>query len=373
MGPAVPLIACSASRAPRSSCAAIARARGCCSARCSAPPRSSPSTSRTPISSTGSATTAPRGRRGALGVALVAALAAAVRAASRPRCRWPRSRRCRSGSRSSIGGSTANLLLPLYLVIAAGTLAGRCRASAAERRPPRRGRLGRDARRAAPATRRALARGGLEWTLAVVLVLYALQAAWSSDSDRALENVVFFYVPFAVLFALLSRLAWTPRIAAASLGVLSGLAAGARGDRLRRVRDAPPAAEPEGDRLEPGRGLLPRQLAVLRPEHLRPLPGRRAGAARRLVAVAGATRDVALAGLLCALLFGGLVLTLSQSSFAALLAGLAVLGGLRWNPRWAALAAPPRWSSPPRRRSSPRRDISIALGRPTTRPAAATT
>ena len=51
------------------------------------------------------------------------------------------------------------------------------------------------------------------------------------------------------------------------------------------------------------------------------------------------TRDVALAGLVCALLFGGLVLTLSQSSFAALLAGLAVLGGLRWNPRRAALAA----------------------------------
>jgi O-antigen ligase len=36
-----------------------------------------------------------------------------------------------------------------------------------------------------------------------------------------------------------------------------------------------------------------------------------------------------------AVLWAGLVLTLSQSSFAALLLGLLVLGGARWSPRWA--------------------------------------
>jgi len=47
------------------------------------------------------------------------------------------------------------------------------------------------------------------------------------------------------------------------------------------------------------------------------------------------TRDVALGAVVAAFLFGGLVLTLSQSSFAALLVGLAVLGALRWSVRWA--------------------------------------
>ena len=47
---------------------------------------------------------------------------------------------------------------------------------------------------------------------------------------------------------------------------------------------------------------------------------------------------VALGALVAAFLFGGLVLTLSQSSFAALLAGMAVLAALRWSLRWTALA-----------------------------------
>ena len=39
------------------------------------------------------------------------------------------------------------------------------------------------------------------------------------------------------------------------------------------------------------------------------------------------------------MLWGGLVLTFSQSSFAALLAGLAVLAALRWDVRRAVVAA----------------------------------
>jgi O-antigen ligase len=50
-------------------------------------------------------------------------------------------------------------------------------------------------------------------------------------------------------------------------------------------------------------------------------------------------RDVALGAVVTAFLFGGLVLTLSQSSFAALLVGLAVLGALRWSVRWALAGA----------------------------------
>jgi O-antigen ligase len=50
-------------------------------------------------------------------------------------------------------------------------------------------------------------------------------------------------------------------------------------------------------------------------------------------------RDVWIAAALLTLLWAGLVLTFSQSSFAALLAGLAVLGGLRFGSRRALMAA----------------------------------
>ena len=219
------------------------------------------------------------------------------------------------------GGSTANLLVPLYLVVAAGALAyavprlaGRERAEGGR------------------------APGLLEWALAASLVLYAIQSTYSDDFGHALENVVFFYVPFALLFV-----APGPRGVDAAPGArVPGRArrprAGARGRRLRRVRHAPPAPEPEGHRLQPARGLLPRQLAVLRPEHLRALPGPRDDrCSSAWLLWARRQRDVVACALLLAVLWGGLVLTFSQSSFAALLVGLAVLGALRWSVRWALI------------------------------------
>jgi len=50
-------------------------------------------------------------------------------------------------------------------------------------------------------------------------------------------------------------------------------------------------------------------------------------------------RDVVVGALVLAILWGGLVLTLSQSSFASLLVGLAVLGGMRWSAKKAAALA----------------------------------
>ena len=100
------------------------------------------------------------------------------------------------------------------------------------------------------------------------------------------------------------------------------------------------AAEPEGDRVERVRVVLPRQLALLRPEHLRALPGggddprsRRWSRGRR----AGATSRCSAAAL--AVLWAALVLTFSQSSFAALLAGLAVVAAFRWGLRLVAIVA----------------------------------
>ena len=41
------------------------------------------------------------------------------------------------------------------------------------------------------------------------VVLYALQATYADDVTFAAQQVVFFYVPFALLFGLLVRLEWT--------------------------------------------------------------------------------------------------------------------------------------------------------------------
>ena len=43
----------------------------------------------------------------------------------------------------------------------------------------------------------------LEWVLLGGVVLYAVQAIYADDRAKAFEQVVFFYVPFALLFALL--------------------------------------------------------------------------------------------------------------------------------------------------------------------------
>ena len=92
-----------------------------------------------------------------------------------------------------IGGETANLLVPLYLVIAAGaitTATGPREALTAER----------DTGRLVAA---------LRWVLAATLVLYAIQASYSEDVSNAIENIGFFLVPFAVLFVLLAELPWS--------------------------------------------------------------------------------------------------------------------------------------------------------------------
>ena len=85
-------------------------------------------------------------------------------------------------------GRTVNLLVPLYLVVAAGTLA-----------------------HLAPRLYRGEARGlrGVEWLLLASVGLYALQTIYSSDPARAAENVAFFYVPFALLYMVQREMDWS--------------------------------------------------------------------------------------------------------------------------------------------------------------------
>jgi hypothetical protein len=217
------------------------------------------------------------------------------------------------------GGDTANLLVPLYLVIGAGVLAyavPRLRGGADDEPHER---------------------GPLEWLLGGAIVLYAAQAAYSSDVDRALQQVIFFYVPFALLFALLVRLRWTPRLAGQCLLVLFVLAVGFVGVGFVEYEKRELLLNPKvisSNQFESyfrvnslffdpnmyGRFLVVVMLGIT------------------AVMLFGArTRTAVLGTLALALLWAGLVLTLSQSSFTALLAGLAVLGAVRWGMRRAAV------------------------------------
>ena len=103
-------------------------------------------------------------------------------------------------------GRTVNLLIPLYLVVAAGTLTFLLprRLTLCVKGSPNAGGCG-DRRR--QQRMQELADGsptklttwlspiGVEWLLLGAVVLYALQGLYSSDHAKAAENVAFFYVP----------------------------------------------------------------------------------------------------------------------------------------------------------------------------------
>ena len=215
---------------------------------------------------------------------------------------------------------TASLLLPLYVVIAAGCAAHlwralRVRAEVAE------------APREDPRTRR------LAQALAVVVVLYSLQALYSSDVEHAVKTVGFFLVPFAVSFRLLVEVHWSRRLLMQALGLTVGLAllfaavgfaewATGRllisNEKVLAANDLKPYFRVNSLFFDPN--VYGRFLALV------------------MVVLAGvllwapARRDVTRVTVALALLWAALVLTLSESSFAALLVGLAVLAALRWRP-----------------------------------------
>jgi O-antigen ligase len=217
---------------------------------------------------------------------------------------------------------TASLLLPLYVVIAAGCAAHVWRVT--RPRPPEE--LGESARED-PRMRR------LAQALAVVVVLYALQAFYSSDVEHAVKTLGFFYVPFAVSFRLLVEVRWSRRLLLQALGVIVGLAllfaavgfvewATGRllisNEKVLAANDLKPYFRVNSLFFDPN--VYGRFLALV------------------MVVLAGvllwapARRDVTRVAVALAVLWAALVLTLSESSFAALLVGLAVLAALRWRP-----------------------------------------
>ncbi len=221
------------------------------------------------------------------------------------------------------GGTTANLLVPLYFVIGAGTLAAAI-----------------DALRGAPAgLGREAARHwrALELALMAFIVLYAVQSVYSSDAQKALQQVVFFYVPFALMFAVLIRLEWPSRLPQRCMVVLVALALIFVAIGFYEYATRTVLLSPKVLALNQTESYFRVNSVFFDPNIY--------GRFLALVMIAVCTgllwsaerRATRLAAAVLALLWAGLLLTLSESSFAALLAGLVVLAALRWSVRATAL------------------------------------
>ncbi len=225
--------------------------------------------------------------------------------------------------------------MPLYFVVAAGCLAWigstlwQDRAGA---RPAVAGTGGTSSSRAA------IARTWLERLLAATLVLYALQALYSADFEKALQQMVFFYVPFALLLRLLWELEWDRALLGICLKLTVALAVVFAGigfveyetktlllnPRLVAANDVHTYFTVNSVFFDPD--IFGRYLALVM---------------ILLVAVLlydDRPRIQIGVTVVLAILWGGLVLTLSRSSLAALLVGLAVLAALRWKVRPVLIA-----------------------------------
>jgi putative inorganic carbon (hco3(-)) transporter len=231
-----------------------------------------------------------------------------------------------TGATTASGTTTANLLVPLYFVVAAGALAWIYIAlRAGGQRPPR-----------APGDDLII------WVLrllALFVVLYGIQASYSARFEQALQNMVFFYVPFAVLLALLRDVRWDRRVVRACLGVTVALAVAFSFIGFFEYATKTVILS---SKLAIANGL--HTYFVVNSVFLDPdIFGRYLALVMILVAVAliyaVPQRVQVAATLVLAVLWAGLVLTLSRSSLAALLVGLAVLAALRWKPGRALVVA----------------------------------
>ena len=223
----------------------------------------------------------------------------------------------------SAGGVTSNLLVPLYFVVAAGALAfivttlrGRAPPEAATPEaatPPRDGPIRR-----------------LEWLLAGYVVLYALQAAYSPKFTTALQQVVFFYVPFALAYCLLRRLDWTQRLTRTCLALLAGLAVLFALVGFVEYETKTIFLDPKLIAANQLHAYFTVNSVFFDPN----IFGRFLALVMILLAsvvlYARRQRTVLVTGAVLAILWVALLLTLSRSSIGALLVGLGTLAAVRW-------------------------------------------
>jgi hypothetical protein len=231
------------------------------------------------------------------------------------------------------GGDTANLLVPLYLVIAGGVLSITLRDwRASHSLLPGGGGSPAVTGPAGPSV-------WLPRALAAVVLLYAVQVLYSEDFSKGLQNVCFFFVPFSLVYGLLRDVTWDRRLLTLVLWVVGVEAVcfvlvGSVefvskslfwNDQVIRSNEFHTYFRVNSVFWDPN--IYGRYLALV------------AVVAMSALLWARERRTLALLTALIAVLWIGLASTFSQSSFAALLAGLVVLAALRWSLKWTAIAA----------------------------------
>jgi O-antigen ligase len=243
----------------------------------------------------------------------------------------------------SADGRTVNLLIPLYLVVVAGTVTRLLPKLAAARgvKGSRSADSCVDRRRQDGTENEAhvsptnihtwLSPRGVEWLLLAAIVLYVVQAVYSTDHAKAAENIAFFYVPFGLLFLLLREVHWTRELLLRCLAVAVVLAILFAGvgfveyDRKSLFLNPKVVTANQYDNyfrvnsvfFDPsiyGRFLALVMLAV-----------------STAVLWSRRRREVLIGAGVLAWLLAGLVTSFSESSIAALLLGLAVLAAYRWD------------------------------------------
>jgi putative inorganic carbon (hco3(-)) transporter len=224
------------------------------------------------------------------------------------------------------GGTTSNLLVPLYLVVGAGALAFIV--------PALRGRDGAAAGSSADGlVDQPPPAGWVERLLALYVVLYALQAIYSPDFEKALQQMVFFYVPFALLFCLLRRLRWTPALLRRCLVLIVGLALVLAAIGFVEYGTKTLFLNPKLIAENNVHTYFAINSVFLDAD----IFGRFLALVMILLAAtllySQRRRTQLQASAALAVLWAGLVLTLSRSSLAALLVGLGILGAMRWRAR----------------------------------------
>jgi len=169
-------------------------------------------------------------------------------------------------------------------------------------------------------------------------VLYGLQALYSPDFSKSLQNVCFFFVPFSLVYALLRDVDWTQKLLALVFAVVAveAVAFVAVGsveyltrelfwnDQVIRSNEFHTYFRVNSIFWDPN--IYGRYLALV------------ATIAMAVLLWVRERRTFALLTALIAVLWIGLVPTFSQSSFAALLGGLAVLAAIRWSVKWTLVA-----------------------------------
>ena len=221
-----------------------------------------------------------------------------------------------------VGGENANLLLPLYLVTASGVLV-------AARRQWSSGQV--QDGDAPHSTGPSGAGLWMKALLAASVLLYAIGLLYSGDQSQGLLNFCFFLVPFALVFALMIDVDWSPRTLRIALRTVIGVAlvwavVGFVEYQLREllwnevvIRSNDFNVYFRVNSLFWDPNVYGRYLALV------------------ITVVAAALlwcrnyRDAIALAAVSGILWLALITTFSQSSFIALLAGLATLVALRWS------------------------------------------